>query len=132
MAEWNCLHIVEIFAAHNKRDSLSKHPNITPTKKSITKQILTYLYLFCRFVTGRSKIMETSVVTSKGQIVIPVKIRRRLGIANGTKVAFVEQEGKIIIQPLDKNYFNNLSGILDEKGKMLKSLMEDKKKEREL
>jgi AbrB family looped-hinge helix DNA binding protein len=76
--------------------------------------------------------METSVVTSKGQIVIPVKIRRRLGIANGTKVAFVEQEGKIIIQPLDKNYFNNLSGILGEKGKMLKSLMEDKKKEREL
>lgn len=76
--------------------------------------------------------METSVVTSKGQIVIPVKIRRRLGIANGTKVAFVEQEGKIIIQPLDKNYFNNLSGILGEKGKMLKSLIEDKKKEREL
>lgn len=76
--------------------------------------------------------METSVVTTKGQIVIPVKIRRRLGIANGTKVAFVEQEGKIIIQPLDKNYFNNLSGILGEKGKMLKSLMEDKKKEREL
>ena len=76
--------------------------------------------------------METSVVTSKGQIVIPVKIRRRLGIANGTKVAFVEQEGKIIIQPLDKNYFNNLSGILGEKGKMLKSLMDDKKKEREL
>lgn len=84
------------------------------------------------FATKKSKIMETSVVTSKGQIVIPVKIRRRLGIANGTKVAFVEQEGKIIIQPLDKNYFNNLSGILGEKGKMLKSLMEDKKKEREL
>lgn len=84
------------------------------------------------FTTERSKIMETSVVTSKGQIVIPVKIRRRLGIANGTKVAFVESEGKIMLQPLDKNYFNNLAGILGEKGKMLKSLMDDKKKEREL
>ncbi len=76
--------------------------------------------------------METSVVTTKGQIVIPAKIRRRLGITNGTKVTFVESEGKIILQPLDKDYFNNLAGILGEKGKMLKSLMDDKKKEREL
>ena len=76
--------------------------------------------------------MEASVVTIKGQVVIPVKIRRKYGIKNGIKVAFIEQEGKIIMQPLDKNYFNNLAGILGEKGKMLKSLMEDKKKEREL
>ena len=76
--------------------------------------------------------METAVVTTKGQIVIPVKIRRRYGIKNGSKVAFIEQEGKLIVQPLDKDYFNNLAGILGEKGKMLKSLMEDKKKEREL
>ena len=76
--------------------------------------------------------METAVVTTKGQIVIPVKIRRRYGIKNGSKVAFIEQEGKLMVQPLDKDYFNNLAGILGEKGKMLKSLMEDKKKEREL
>jgi AbrB family looped-hinge helix DNA binding protein len=76
--------------------------------------------------------METSVITSKGQIVIPVKIRRKYGMKNGIKVAFIEQGDKVIIQPLDKEYFNKLAGILDEKGKMLKSLMEDKKKEREL
>ncbi|BDQ03471.1 MAG: AbrB/MazE/SpoVT family DNA-binding domain-containing protein [Ignavibacterium sp.] len=76
--------------------------------------------------------METAVVTSKGQIVIPVKIRRKLGIKGGSKVALIEQGDKVIIQPLDKEYFNKLAGILGEKGKMLKSLMEDKKKEREL
>lgn len=76
--------------------------------------------------------METAVVTSKGQIVIPVKIRRKLGIKGGSKVALIEQGDKLIIQPLDKEYFNKLAGILGEKGKMLKSLMEDKKKEREL
>ncbi|MEO8398661.1 MAG: AbrB/MazE/SpoVT family DNA-binding domain-containing protein, partial [Ignavibacteriaceae bacterium] len=70
--------------------------------------------------------METSVVTTKGQVVIPVKIRRKYGINNGIKIAFIEQGGKLIIQPLDKDYFNRLAGILDEKGKMLKSLMEDK------
>lgn len=76
--------------------------------------------------------METAVVTMKGQIVIPVSIRRKYGIKNGSKVAFIEQDGKLIIQALDKEYFNKLAGILNEKGKMLKSLMEDKKKEREL
>lgn len=76
--------------------------------------------------------METAVVTTKGQIVIPVGIRRKYGIKNGSKVAFIEQEGKLIIQSLDKEYFNKLAGIIDEKGKMLKSLMDDKKKEREL
>jgi len=76
--------------------------------------------------------VDTSVVTVKGQIVIPAKIRRKFGIKKGTKIAFIEQNGKLIIQPLDKNYFESLSGILGTDGDMLKGLMEDKKKEREL
>jgi AbrB family looped-hinge helix DNA binding protein len=76
--------------------------------------------------------METSVVTVKGQIVVPAKIRRKFGIKRGTKVAFIEQNGKLMIQPLDKSYFESLAGILGTGGKMMKSLMEDKKNEREL
>jgi AbrB family looped-hinge helix DNA binding protein len=76
--------------------------------------------------------METSVVTIKGQIVVPVKIRRKFGIKKGTKIAFIEQNGKLHIQPLDKNYFESIAGILGTDGDMLKGLMEDKKKEREL
>lgn len=76
--------------------------------------------------------METSVVTIKGQIVVPVKIRRKFGIKKGTKIAFIEQNGKLMIQPLDKSYFESLAGILGTKGKMMKSLMDDKKREREL
>jgi AbrB family looped-hinge helix DNA binding protein len=76
--------------------------------------------------------METSVVTVKGQIVIPKKIRKNLGITKGSKIAFIEKDGKIVLQPLDKSYFESLAGILGTNGKMLKSLMDDKKKEREL
>ena len=50
----------------------------------------------------------------------------------GTKVAFIEQNGKLIIQPLDQNYFESLAGILGTEGDILKSLMDDKKREREL
>jgi len=76
--------------------------------------------------------METSVVTVKGEIVVPGSIRRELGIKKGTKVAFIEQHGKLFIQPLDKRHFESLAGILGTDGKLLKSLMKGKKREREL
>jgi AbrB family looped-hinge helix DNA binding protein len=83
-------------------------------------------------VIKRRYTMDTSVVTVKGQIVVPAKIRRKFGIKKGTKIAFIEQNGKLMIQPLDKNYFESLAGILGTEGDMLKGLMDDKKREREL
>jgi len=76
--------------------------------------------------------METGVVTSKGQIVVPARIRKKFGIRKGTKIAFIERDGKLIIQPLNKSYFLSLAGILGTNGDMLKGLMADKKREREL
>jgi AbrB family looped-hinge helix DNA binding protein len=74
--------------------------------------------------------MNTSIVTVKGQIVVPANIRRRFGIKKGTKIAFIEQDGKLMIQPLDKNYFESMAGILGTDGDLLKGLLEDKKRER--
>ncbi|MEQ1802463.1 MAG: AbrB/MazE/SpoVT family DNA-binding domain-containing protein [Gammaproteobacteria bacterium] len=37
--------------------------------------------------------MPSSVVTSKGQITIPVEVRQRLGLETGHRVDFVEMEG---------------------------------------
>ena len=39
--------------------------------------------------------MELAKVTSKGQITIPVEIRRKLGIKNGDKIIFMEEGGKV-------------------------------------
>lgn len=41
--------------------------------------------------------MELAKVTSKGQITIPIEIRRKLGLKEGDKVLFVEEGGKIVI-----------------------------------
>jgi len=41
--------------------------------------------------------MELAKITSKGQITIPVNIRRKLGVKEGDKVLFVEEAGKIYI-----------------------------------
>ena len=43
---------------------------------------------------GRYK-MELAKVTSKGQVTIPVEIRKKLGIKNGDKVLFIEDAGRI-------------------------------------
>jgi AbrB family looped-hinge helix DNA binding protein len=64
--------------------------------------------------------METSIVTIKGQIVVPAKIRKKFGIKKSTKIAFIEQNGKLIIQPLDKNYFERLAGVLGTNGEKVK------------
>lgn len=41
--------------------------------------------------------MELAKVTSKGQITIPIEIRRKLGIKEGSKVLFLEEGGRIYL-----------------------------------
>ena len=41
--------------------------------------------------------MELAKVTSKGQVTIPIEIRKKLGIKNGDKVLFIEESGIIYI-----------------------------------
>ena len=41
--------------------------------------------------------MDVSKVTSKGQITIPIDIRRRLGVKEGDKILFIEEQGKIVM-----------------------------------
>lgn len=41
--------------------------------------------------------MELAKITSKGQITIPIAIRRLLGVREGDKVLFVEEGDKVVI-----------------------------------
>lgn len=62
---------------------------------------------------------------------MPARFRRKFGLRKGTKVVFAELDGKLYVHRLDMSYFESLAGILGTEGRMLKSLMEDKTKERE-
>ncbi len=81
-------------------------------------------------------IMEGRVetfATVKGQIVIPSSIRRKLGIKEGTRIEIEldEQGQRIILTPITREYIHNLRGKYKGKG-LLKALMAEKKREREL
>lgn len=76
--------------------------------------------------------MEHSIVTSKGQVVIPAKIRRKFGIQIGTKIQFAEENGEIIMIPITDETIDSNIGLFNSGGKLLKSLLEEKRKEKEL
>lgn len=75
--------------------------------------------------------METSVITLKGQIVVPAKIRRKLGLKKGTKVAIIERDHGFMVQPLDRKYFDQFAGLLPTKGRATEALLEERRKDKE-
>ena len=42
--------------------------------------------------------MELAKVTSRGQITLPLAIRRKLDVKEGDKVVFYEENGRIVIE----------------------------------
>lgn len=74
--------------------------------------------------------MESGIVTIKGQVVIPSKIRKRLGIKKGTKVCFIERDEDVVLRPLTKDYFEKMAGLLRTGGQLAKGLLEARKRDR--
>jgi AbrB family looped-hinge helix DNA binding protein len=56
--------------------------------------------------------METSVLTSKGQLLIPKRLRNKYGIKAGVKVAFIESPSGVLLKPMDEDFFNQFVGML--------------------
>jgi AbrB family looped-hinge helix DNA binding protein len=78
--------------------------------------------------------MNTAYVTSKGQLVVPLRIRRRYGIKPGTRVNFVEEGDRIIFQPVTREYISSYRGIFKSKPgakSVVRELLEERRAERE-
>ena len=65
--------------------------------------------------------MQGSTVTSKGQVTIPMEIRRALGIRQGSKVAFAQKSGKVELRVVHRAPELVVSGfgMLGARGKRL-------------
>ena len=73
--------------------------------------------------------MET-YASVKGQVVIPVKLRRKYGITEGTKIVWMEHGNNILLQPITKEYIHSLRGSLQGSGS-LEVLMDERRKDQE-
>ena len=56
--------------------------------------------------------METlfTIVSSKGQVVIPASLREELGIEAGSRVAIQRDNNHLILQPITKEFIRSLRG----------------------
>lgn len=76
---------------------------------------------------------ETAYVTSKGQVVVPARLRRKFGIKEGTRLNFTEENGRIVVQPVTKEFINSFCGIFKTKPgekSAVQELLEDRAAER--
>jgi AbrB family looped-hinge helix DNA binding protein len=73
--------------------------------------------------------LEYATVTSKGQLVIPSGLRKRLGIEQGTRIAVREENGQLILQPMTDAYIDAMQGLLGDTTAMIEYLHQERRKE---
>jgi len=70
-------------------------------------------------------------VSSKGWVVIPSSLRKRLGLKPGMKVMVTEEKGKIVLTPQIRDPVNELFGKLAGGDSLTDALLTDRAKERD-
>lgn len=76
--------------------------------------------------------MKIYKVTTGGRVTVTAELRKKYKLKPGTRVKFSEEENGIKIIPITPETIKANAGFLGMKGKLLKSLMKEKKREREL
>jgi AbrB family looped-hinge helix DNA binding protein len=72
---------------------------------------------------------EELVVTRKGQVTIPIKLRRKFGIEESSKVQIVEEGGKIVIKKLPSFLDLAGSGVGEATVEEVKKMLDDMRAE---
>lgn len=75
--------------------------------------------------------METSILTSKGQLLIPKRLRTKYGIKSGVKVAFIEAQNGLMLKAMDEAYFDQFAGLLKDAVPSIEEFKNWKGKEKE-
>jgi AbrB family looped-hinge helix DNA binding protein len=76
----------------------------------------------------------TATISSKGQMVLPAPVRKRLGLRKGmhVNISFAEGDGdRLIVQPLTPRLIQELRGSIGCAGAALDYLQEERKRDRE-
>ena len=73
--------------------------------------------------------MDVVKATVKGQILIPVSLRRKYRIERGTALRVYGGKNRIILEPVVRDPVEEGRGILKTKGRILKSLIKDRRNE---
>jgi AbrB family looped-hinge helix DNA binding protein len=53
-----------------------------------------------------------TVVSSKGQVVIPAELREQFGLAKGTPATWSEESGRLVLTPITERLLDEVMGFL--------------------
>jgi AbrB family looped-hinge helix DNA binding protein len=75
-----------------------------------------------------------TVISSKGQVIIPVEMRERHGLKKGTQATWTEEKGRLVLTPITVQRIRELRGFLKPKPgqpSMFEELFAERARERE-
>jgi AbrB family looped-hinge helix DNA binding protein len=53
-----------------------------------------------------------TIVSSKGQVVIPAELRQQLGLEKGTRATWSEDRGRLVLTPMTEKRLDEIMGFL--------------------
>jgi antitoxin PrlF len=74
-----------------------------------------------------------TVVSSKGQVVIPAELREQFGLKKGTPATWSEEQGRLVLTPMTKRRLREIRGFLKPKPgdpSMFEELFAERERER--
>lgn len=75
-----------------------------------------------------------TVISSKGQVVIPAELRERLGLQKGISATWTEEKGRLVLTPITEKRLREIRGFLKPKPgapSMFEELFAERQRERE-
>ena len=72
---------------------------------------------------------QITTVSTKGQFVIPAKMRAALGIKPGTRIAVTQEESRIVLEPVTRELVEKTRGMLKGKGYLVDKLRREWRRE---
>ena len=75
-----------------------------------------------------------TVISSKGQVVIPAELREEYGLAKGTPAVWTEDHGRLVLTPITERRLDEIMGSLKPgpgEPSAFEGLFEERKRERE-
>jgi len=74
-----------------------------------------------------------TVISSKGQVVIPAELREQFGLEKGTLATWSEERGRLVLTPITKQRLREIRGFLKRKPgepSMFEELFAERERER--
>lgn len=53
-----------------------------------------------------------TVISSKGQVVVPAELREQLGLKKGTRATWTEESGRLVLTPISVKRLREIQGFL--------------------